>query len=193
VTLCLSGWQETPDQPFSTGYIGMYLTPSSVAHSLLVTPTGDSTVLATGQVTLAVDTQYTVVFTQHSIGGGLLVLEDTVSAPSPGHRASRFVNTVPSIGAIDVYALTTDSTDLRGVTPVLSNVTFEGVSPYVVYPAIPSRVIVTVAGHRETVVYDSGNLDSVDGQGQVWTGLLMYNPGNGLPDSLTTLWIQDRN
>ena len=193
VILCLSGWQETPTEPFSTGYGSQSLTPSSVPHPLLVRPTGDSTVLATGQVTLAVDTQYTVVFTQHRIGGGLLVLEDTVSAPPLGYRAFRVVNTVPTLGAIDVYALPTDSTDLTNIAPMMSNVAFEGVSPYVVYPAAPRRVIMTVAGHPGTVVYDSGNLDSVEGQGQVWTALLMYNSEHGQSDSLTTLWILDRN
>jgi hypothetical protein len=61
-------------------------------------------------------------------------------------------------------------------------------------------MIVTAAGHPETVVYDMGIYDGIDdgsiyGLGQVWTGYLMSNSGQwaGPPEVLTTLWIKDRS
>jgi len=91
---------------------------------------------------------------------------------------------------VDVYA-TTGSADLTGLTPLASNISFEAVSPYALYPAGPIRVIVTAAGDPGTVLYDFRGTGTPVA-GDAWTIILMYNAGNGLDEPLTTLVIKDR-
>ena len=181
VNLCIDSWEGWTNQPNSLGS-RLDMKASSIPHTLVVTTIGDEVVLASTKVTFKVDTQYIAVFAQRGTDSRLIVL-DTVPVPPSGQIFLRLVNTRPDVGAVDVYK-TTGSTDLTGLTPVVSNLSFGAVSPYISYTPDPTSIIVTAAGDPSTVLHTSGPF--TDAVGQVWTGLLMYAHG-GIP------WILDRS
>jgi Domain of unknown function (DUF4397) len=187
--LCLDLWQGWTAQglPYNWGAKGLFMRSSSVPHTLVVTAPGDSTVLASTQVTLAVDAQYTAVFTQRSTHGGLIVLVDTGAAPAATQALFRLMNAAPDAGAVDVY-MPTGSADLTSLTPVVSNLAYEAVSPYLSYTPGPTRFIITAAGHPDTVIYEIGTEGGVEGQ--VWTGIMMNDPA--APTPTTIEWRRDR-
>jgi len=187
VNLCVDSWEAWTGQPNSSDYSRVYMKSSSIPHTLVVTTIGDEAVLASTKVTFKVDTQYMAVFAQRGADSRLIVLPDTVSAPPSGQALLRLVNVRPDVGAVDVYK-TTGTTDLTGLTPVVSNLAFGAVSRYVSYTSDPTRIIVTAVGDPSTVLHDSGTF--TDPAGQVWTGLLMYDNGAPLP---WVQWILDRH
>ncbi len=190
--LCLDLWQGWTAQglPYSGGATGLFMRASSVPHTLVVTAPGDSTVLASTQVTLAVDTPYTAVFTQRSTHGGLIVLVDMVPAPAAGQSLFRLMNAAPDAGAVDVYVTSSlmPTADSLPLTPVVSNLAYEAVSPYLSYTPGPTRIIITAAGHPETVIYETGTEGGVEGQ--AWTGILMNDAA--APTPTTIEWRRDR-
>jgi hypothetical protein len=187
VNLCIDLWPGWTDEPKATAHGGLFMRASSVPHTLVVTATDDSTVLASTEMTFAVDTQYVVVFTPRN---NLIVLFDTVSAPPTGEESFRIVNIAS--GAVDVYVLTTGSEILASQTPVVSNLTSEAVSPYLSYPAVPTRFFITEAGTPSNVLHDGWFGTSPTEAGKVWTIFFgeMYASG---ALRLTTLWHKDRN
>jgi hypothetical protein len=172
------------------------MTPSEVPHTITVTATGTSTVLASTQVRLAADTRYTVVFAQNSTGDTLfviqdtLVLEDTLLTPRPGYLLHRIVNALPNVGAMDVYVRSgaTDLTNLTGLTPVISNLAFGASTPYLwPYPSSSGvyGIIVTVAEHPDTVLHVSSFSTDTGEEGEAMMCLLESTyPDNGKPTGL---------
>ncbi|MEO8946451.1 MAG: DUF4397 domain-containing protein [Gemmatimonadaceae bacterium] len=144
-------------------------------QQFLVNITGDTTVLATSMVQVSDKSVYTVILTQRVVGAGLLVLPDTVTAPSGNTANLRVINASPSAGLVDVYITGTDTTLAN---PVSVNLPIEGISPYVNVPVGAGRVRVTAAGTTKVLLdIDATTLHP----GQVRTVLMIDSPGGGLP------------
>lgn len=152
-------------------------------QQFLVNITSDTTVLATSLVQVNDKSVYTVILTQLQVGAGLLVLPDTVTAPTGSTANLRVINASPSAGLVDVYITGTDSTLAN---PVSVNLPIQGISPYVNVPVGAGRVRVTAAGTKNVLLdIDATALTS----GQVRTLLMIDSPGGGLP--VTWLAIPD--
>lgn len=144
-------------------------------QQFLVNITGDTTVLATSMVQVSDKSVYTVILTQRVVGAGLLVLPDTVTAPSGNTANLRVINASPSAGLVDVYITGTDTTLAN---PVSVNLPIEGISPYVNVPVGAGRVRVTAAGTTKVLLdIDATTLHP----GQVRTVLMIDSLGGGLP------------
>jgi hypothetical protein len=187
VNFYLNSLPATLNQTYGDNTVFLYVAASSSIQTFGVRSSTDTTLLASTQAILGVDTLYTVVFTQHSVNGGIIVLPDTVSAPPALDAEFRIVNAAPSAGgAVDVYE-TGVSASLIGVTPVASNVAFEGSSLYVPFTAGTVRIRVTAAGTQNVLL----DLTPVTlSAGQVATIILIDAPGGGTP--LTDVVLGDR-
>ena len=161
-----------------------YVAALSTPRQFTVRNTGDTTTVASAQLPIADQTVYTMILTQHSVGGGLLVYRDTVSTPPSNQIGLRVVNAAPSAGNVDVYV--TDS-DTSLTTPNATNVPFEGSSVYVNVPTGTVHVRITTAGTK-TVLLDADASQLLIGQ--VRTILVIDAPGGGTP--LSWLAIPDR-
>jgi hypothetical protein len=177
----------TLGQAYGDNTVFLYTPASPALQTFGVRSSTDTTLLASAQAILGVDTIYTVVFTQHSVNGGIIVLPDTVSAPTGANAEFRIVNVSPSAGgAVDVYE-TAVSASLTGVTPVASNVVFEGSSLYIPFTAGTVRIRVTAAGTQNVLL----DLTPVTlSAGQVRTIILLDAAGGGTP--LTYVVLDDR-
>ncbi len=160
----------------------------ATARQLRVAITNDTTILASTSVLISDQSVYTVILTQHPVGAGLMVLPNTVTAPTGNQASVRLINASPSAGAVDVYVTT--STDTALVNPIATALPLEGVSSYVNVPPGTERVRVTTTGTK-TVLLDIN--DSLLGlaSGQVRTVLMIDSQGGGLP--ATWLEIPDLN
>jgi hypothetical protein len=177
----------TVGQAYGDNTVFLYAPASPVPQTFGVRSSTDTTLLASTQAILGVDTLYTVVFTQHSVNGGVIVLPDTVSAPLATNAEFRIVNAAPSAGgAVDVYE-TGVSASLIGATPVASNVAFEGSSLYIPFTAGTVRIRVTAVG-TQNVLLDLNPVTLT--AGQVRTVILLDAVGGGTP--LTFVVLQDR-
>lgn len=157
----------------------------STPRKFVVNITNDTTILASAPVLVSDQSVYTVILTQHPVGAGLMVLPDTVTAPTGNQARVRVINASPSAGSVDVYVTTTDSTL---VNPIATNVPLEGISPYVTVPSGAGRVRVTTTGTKTVLLdVDATSLTA----GQVRTVLMIDSPGGGLP--VTWLAIPDLN
>lgn len=163
-----------PGETYGNGS-SVNVTAKATPQQFLVNITSDTTVLATSMVQVNDKSVYTVILTQRPVGAGLLVLPDTVTAPSGNTANLRVINASPSAGLVDVYITGTDSTLAN---PVSVNLPIEGISPYVNVPVGAGRVRITAAGTKNVLLdVDATGLTP----GQVRTVLLLDSPGGGLP------------
>lgn len=184
VSLNIDSTKVVVNQMYGTGS-SIFVTALATARQLTVRDSANTAALATNTLVVANQTVYTVILTQHSVGGGLLILRDTVSAPPPNQVGLRIVNASPSAGTVDVYITGTDST--LG-TPNSTNVAFENASTYVNVPTGGVvRLRVTAAGTKTVLLdVDASQLSP----GQVRTVLIKDTVGGGLP--VTWLSVPDR-
>jgi hypothetical protein len=184
VSFYLNSSLATLNQAYGDNTVFLYAPASASPQTFGVRSSTDTTLLASAQAILGVDTLYTVVFTQHSVNGGIIVLPDTVSAPPALDAEFRIVNAAPSAGgAVDVYE-TGVSASLTGVTPVASNVAFEGSSLYIPFTAGTVRIRVTAVGTQNVLL----DLTPVTlSAGQVRTIILLDAAGGGTPLTYTVL------
>ncbi len=164
------------------GGTSVYLKSLTTPRTFVVTSGVDT--VTSGHLLVENMSVYTMIVTQHATGAGLLVLPDTVSPVPPGQVALRVINASPAAGPVDVYLTTTDT---ALTTPVVSNVTFEGTSGYILAPTGLGRLRITVAGTRNVLV----DVDaSVLSDGQARSILMLDAVGGGVP--ITWLSIPDR-
>ncbi|HEY5087685.1 MAG TPA: DUF4397 domain-containing protein [Gemmatimonadaceae bacterium] len=183
VDLYVDTMDVAPSTTYGTGQ-SISLTPLSNPRQFVVRLTGDTTTLASGQLLIVDQAVSTVILTQHTVGGNLLILPDTVSAPPANDIGLRIVNASPSAATVDMYVTGADSTL---ATPTATNVAFEGSSTYVTVPVGTVRVRVTTAGTKTVLLdIDASSLTA----GQVRTVLLVDSAGGGLP--VTWLAVPDR-
>jgi hypothetical protein len=160
-----------------------YLETSAGAHNLKVNAAGTTTTVIDADATLADGTDYTVIASGLVAEIEPIVLEDDNSTPAAGNVRVRAIHGAPSAPAVDVY-VTAPEADLDAATPVLTNVAFGDVAPYLEVPAGDYQVRVTPAGTK-IVVIDSGALTLASGQ--VRTAIAVDAPGGGAPFDLLVL------
>jgi hypothetical protein len=160
-----------------------YLETSAGDHNLKVNAAGTTTTVIDADATLADGTDYTVIASGLVAEIEPIVLEDDNSAPAAGNVRVRAIHGAPSAPAVDVY-VTAPEADLDAATPVLTNVAFGDVAPYLEVPAGDYQVRVTPAGTK-IVVIDSGALTLASGQ--VRTAIAVDAPGGGAPFDLLVL------
>lgn len=183
VNLNVDNTSAVTGEPYGAGS-QVYVKALSNPRQFTVRSGSDTTAVASGQLLVADRSTYTVILTQHAVGGNLLILPDTVSAPPANQVGIRIVNGSPSVGAVDLYVTTTDSTL---ATPTATHVGFESGSVYVNVPAGTVRVRITTAGTTTVLLdIDAGTLTP----GQVRTILLVDASGGGLP--VSWLAVPDR-
>jgi hypothetical protein len=160
-----------------------YLETSAGDHNLKVNAAGTATTVIDADATLADGADYTVIASGLVAEIEPIVLEDDNSAPAAGNARVRAIHGAPSAPAVDVY-VTAPEADLDAATPVLTNVAFGDVAPYLEVPAGDYQVRVTPAGTK-LVVIDSGALTLTSGQ--VRTAIAVDAPGGGAPFDLLVL------
>ncbi|MEZ0335959.1 MAG: DUF4397 domain-containing protein [Gemmatimonadales bacterium] len=160
-----------------------YLETSAGDHNLKVNAAGTTTTVIDADATLADGTDYTVIASGLVAEIEPIVLVDDNSAPAAGNVRVRAIHGAPSAPAVDVYVTAPDA-DLDAATPVLTNVAFGDVAPYLEVPAGDYQVRVTPAGTK-IVVIDSGALTLASGQ--VRTAIAVDAPGGGAPFDLLVL------
>jgi hypothetical protein len=161
-----------------------FLAAPSKSQLFSVRNAGDTTTIASTQLQIADRTVYAMILTQHATGGGLLVFQDTVSAPPSDQVGLRVINASPSAGPVDVYVTNSDTTL---VTANATDVVFEAGSAYITFPAGVVHVRITSAATKDVLL--DADVSALLG-GQVRTILLMDKIGGGLP--ATWLSIPDR-
>lgn len=174
-----------PGTPYGNGTT-VPVAAQATPHQFVVSITNDTTVLASAPVLVSDQSVFTAILIQRPVGADLLVLPDTVKAPTGSLATIRVINGSPSAGAVDVYVTTTDSTL---VNPIATNLQLEGVSPYVNVPAGSGRVRITPTGTTKTVLLDADASSLL--AGQVRSLLIIDSAGGGLP--VTGLAIPDLN
>lgn len=184
VNLNVDSANVVPLEGYATGS-SIYVNALANARQFEVRDSANTNVLASSPLLVANQTVYTVIFTQHATGGGLLVYQDTVSAPPGNSVGLRLVNASPTAGPVDVYVTGADSTL---ATPISTNVAFESASNYVSAPAGGIvRLRVTAAGTKNVLLdVDASTLTA----GQVRTIVMVDGVGGGLP--ATWLAVPDR-
>jgi hypothetical protein len=160
-----------------------YLETSAGDHNLKVNAAGTTTTVIDADATLADGTDYTVIASGLVAEIEPIILVDDNSAPAAGNVRVRAIHGAPSAPAVDVYVTAPDA-DLDAATPVLTNVAFGDVAPYLEVPAGDYQVRVTPAGTK-IVVIDSGALTLASGQ--VRTAIAVDAPGGGAPFDLLVL------
>ena len=111
-----------------------YLETSAGDHNLKVNAAGTTTTVIDADATLVDGTDYTVIASGLVAEIEPIVLEDDNSAPAAGNVRVRAIHGAPSAPAVDVY-VTAPEADLDAATPVLTNVAFVAVAPYLEVPA----------------------------------------------------------
>jgi hypothetical protein len=160
-----------------------YLETSAGDHNLKVNAAGTTTTVIDADATLADGTDYTVIASGLVAEIEPIILVDDNSAPEAGNVRVRAIHGAPRAPAVVVYVTAPDA-DLDAATPVLTNVAFGDVAPYLEVPAGDYQVRVTPAGTK-IVVIDSGALTLASGQ--VRTAIAVDAPGGGAPFDLLVL------
>ena len=181
VDVQVDGAEVVGDAPYLS--VSDYLDLPAGAHNLMVNAAGTATTVIDADVTLADDTDYTVIASGLVAAIEPIVLEDDNSAPAAGNVKVRAIHGAPSAPAVDIY-VTAPGADLATVLPALANVEFGDVAGYIEAPAGEYQVRVTAAGSK-TVVIDSGALALESGQ--IRTAIAVDATGGGAPFDLLLL------
>ncbi|HEX8924858.1 MAG TPA: DUF4397 domain-containing protein [Terriglobales bacterium] len=160
-----------------------YLKVKAGTDKIEVKPTGSNTAVISASPDLMSKKDYTVLAVNYVSSIEPLLLTDDNTPPASGNVKVRIVHAAPSAPAVDVY-VTAPGADLLTATPVLTNVSFKGISSYLSVPAGSYEVRVTVAGTK-TVAIDSGSVSLA--AGQIRTAVALDAPGGGAPFSAIVL------
>ena len=166
-------------------YLGSseYLDVPADGHVMRVADAEASTTLIDQDVTVADQTDYTVLAGDTLSSIKALVLTDNNSTPAAGTFKVRAVHAAPHAGPVDVYVTDPDA-DLTLATPLTTHVTFGQVLPYAQINAGTYQIRVT-ASDTKNVLIDSGAL-TVE-SGQVRTVIAVEAAGGGEPFNFLVL------
>lgn len=164
-----------------------YIPMTAASHQVSVRRTADTTVSVLAQsVTVAANTDHTLLTTGTGTGIQGTLLTDDNAAPATGQIRVRLVNASPSAPSVDVY-LTGATADILTATPTVSALAFRGASAYQATAAGSYRLRVTTAGTK-TVILDQ-TLAAV-AAGGVRTVVVLDRAAGGAP--LTSAVLVDR-
>lgn len=154
-------------------------------HAIQVADASSGTTLIDQDLTVADQTDYTMLVGDTLAGIKALVLTDDNSSPAAGTGRVRAVNAAPGAPkeGVDVYVTEPDA-DLTLTSPGASRVTFGQVLPYVGADAGTYQIRVTRVGSKDVLI-DSGPL-TVE-TFQVRTVIAVDAPGGGEPFSFLVL------
>lgn len=164
-----------------------YLPVSAGSRKIEVRATGTSQDVINATVSLSRNKDYTVLAVDKLASISPLVLTDDNTPPASGQIKLRLVHASPSAGPVDIY-VEAPGTDITGISPTLSNVSFKTASDYLAVAAGSYEVYITPTGSK-TVALDSGSITLT--AGQIRTAVALDAPGGGTP--LTAIVLKDLN
>lgn len=133
------------------GSASAYVSVSSGSRHIQVEPTGTTNILIDlPNSNISSGTNNTVI----ASNSGGTVITDTTSTPSSGDISIRAIDASPTLGTCDVYIVTA-GTDITGVNPTASNVTFASGTSYQTVAAGSYEVIFTQPGGKVAVLSSS--------------------------------------
>jgi hypothetical protein len=160
-----------------------YLKVDAGSEKIEVRATGTSTDAINASVSLAKNTDTTVLAAGLVVNIAPIVLTDDNTAPASGQIKLRLVHASPGAGNVDIY-VEAPGTDITTVGPTLSNVAFGTASSYLAVPAGSYEVYITPTGTK-LVAIDSGSL--AISAGAIRTAIALDAPGGGAPFSAIVL------
>jgi hypothetical protein len=159
-----------------------YLAQPAGNHTVQIEASNSTTALVTQSVTLNSGSYYTILAVEPSFASSSLtmsLLTDDNSAPASGSFKLRIINASPDFGNLDAY-ITAPGAGVTG-SPSVSNLAFQGASPYQTLTAGSYEVYFTLAG-QQVISVDSGPMTF--SSGQVRTLVLLDNFGSGFTSAL---------
>ena len=181
----------SPNAPAITGLLDgaviqaniSYATPSPYkfvaedGKTIQITDASTNAILINQDVHLDHNKEYTEILIGPLATLGSLFVQDQNSDPSAGNAAFRFINTAPSMTAVDVY-LTAQGADISNLSPNITNIMFGTASSYVEVPGATYEVRLTATGTKNLVLdVPTVPLNAL----AVRTMLSLDNAGGGVP------------
>jgi hypothetical protein len=178
-----------------------YLTVTAGSRKVEISTAGTTDDLINSNISFGSGKEYSVFATGFAVlpPGGLtafsiaaVLLTDDNSGPSSGNVKIRVLHAAP-VDAIappdlDVYIVPPDTTDLTGLTPNISSLSYGQASAYQDVPATSNRVIFTNAGSKSPIINEIYTLTA----GQIRT-LVIVNVLGGVTMSTTPVVLSDLN
>jgi hypothetical protein len=164
-----------------------YLTVNAGSSKIEVQANGTTQDVINANVSLTKNKDYTVFAVDRVASIAPLVLTDDNTPPAAGQIKLRLVHASPTAGNVDIY-VEAPGTDIKTVTPTLTNVAFKAASTYLSVPTGSYEVFITPTGTK-TVALDSGSLAL--SAGQIRTAVALDAPRGGTP--LTAIVLSDLN
>lgn len=183
VNVVVNGNALLTDVDYKQGSARLQLEPGTYSVQVDgITPGGDVTVIGPVDLTLDVDTVYTVAAVG-KVGDGTIeavVLNQPRTAVAAGSARAFVLHGASEAPAVDVY-VTTPGADLTGTAPLGSFSYKESLGPVEV-AAGDYQIRVTLAGDPTAVVYDTGTVTLSDGD-----DLLLSAVNNTVAESTTLM------
>ncbi len=174
----------------SSGYLGV----SSGTRHLQLFPTGTTTnpYFDSGSISFSGGTSYTIVATGSATSNTVVAPQftDNNTAPTSGNFNLRIIHASPTwsqfFGGMDIYVVA-PGTDISGVSPTVSNLTYKNASGYLSTAAGTWEVIMTPVGLKANDIDVTYTFNA----GQIRTLVVVDSSGGGL--SGTPLELSDLN
>ena len=132
------------------GSASAYVSVSSGSRHIQIEPTGTTDVLVDQTTSLSSGTDSTILDTN----SGAIVLTDSNSTPASGDIGIRAINGSSTLGAADVY-IVTSGTDISTVNPTAASVAFPSATAYQTVAAGSYEVIFTQPGQKVPIISSS--------------------------------------
>lgn len=129
---------------------------------------------------------YTVIAGNNLASITALVFLDDFSSPASGQAKVRFIHAAPGISSVDIYVGAPGSGTVG--TPAVTNITYQGATGYLSFPAGSYQAYITPTGSK-IITVDTGVLTL--GSEQVRTVVAIGDPTVGKP--LSALVLSDLN
>ena len=142
-----------------------YTSVSSGSRHLQVEASGTTNVFTDQTITLSSGSSSSVLATN----AGSIVLTDNNATPSSGNISLRVINASSSLGTTDIYVVA-PGTNLAGVSPTFSGITFPAATAYTTVAAGSYQIIFTLPGQKVGVI-TSSSLSFSSGQVRTIVGL----------------------
>jgi hypothetical protein len=161
---------------------GDYITFETGTYTLTMAATDSSLVTATRNLTLAADTNYTVLAYKRKGAIQTFVFTDNQSTPTTGYATVRIANLSQDAGSLDMYLVTPGTTSLADLSPTFSAITYSTTTTEQSIAAGTYDIVFTANGSRTNIrlTLPSVNLAS----GAIITTALTGTTGGALVDGV---------